>query len=52
MVAAEGWVVLGRGGGAKYNLQEQHLLFQINKKTAEKAAIENELMILEMSLQA
>ena len=52
MVAAEGWVVLGRGGGAKYNLQEQHLLFQINKKTAEKAAMENELMILEMSLQA
>ena len=43
MVAAEGWVVLGRGGGAKYNLQEQHLLFQINKKTAEKAAIENKL---------
>ena len=51
-MAAEGWVVLGRGGGAKYNLQEHHLLFQINKKTAEKAAIENKLMILEMSLQA
>ena len=49
-MTAEGWVILGRGGGAKYNLQEQHLLFQINKKTAEKAAIE--LMILEMSLQA
>ena len=52
VVTAEGWVIQGRGGGAKYNLQEQHLLFQINKKTAEKAAIENELMILEMSLQA
>ena len=53
MVAAEGWVVMGRGFGANYNLQEQqHMLVQINKKTAEKAAIENELLILEMSPQA
>ena len=38
-------------GGANYNLQDQkqHLLVQINKKKAEKAAIENELMMLEMS---
>ena len=25
VVTAEGWVILGRGGGAKFNLQEQHL---------------------------
>ena len=25
VVTAEGWVIQGRGGGAKYNLQEQHL---------------------------
>ena len=48
-MTAEGWVILVRGGGAKYNLQEQNLLVQINKKKAEKAAIENELMMLEMS---
>ena len=48
-MAAEGWVVLGLGV-ANNNLQEQqHLLVQINKKKAEKAAIENELMMLEMS---
>ena len=42
MVTAEGWVILVRGGGAKYNLQEQNLLVQINKKKAENAAIVNE----------
>ena len=43
MVAAEGWVVMGRGFGANYNLQEQqHMLVQINKKKAENAAIVNE----------
>ena len=51
MAAAEGWVVLGRGGMAnKNNLQqEQHLLVQFNKKRAEMAAIQNELMEIEMS---
>ena len=51
VAAAEGWVVLGRGGVANNNnhLQEQHLLVQFNKKRAEMAAIENELMEIEMS---
>ena len=51
VAAAEGWVVLGPGGVAnKNNLQqEQHLLVQFNKKRAEMAAIENELMEIEMS---
>ena len=37
---------VGRGGMANNHLEEQHLLVQINKKGAEKAAIGNELMIL------
>ena len=50
VVAAEGWVILGRGGVANYNLQKKYLqqLVQINMR-AEKATIANELMMLEMS---